>query len=192
VRIFRQMLAQMDVAPGELNRARFDLAILRLTNLAVGEKVEQFLALLGWRMVREDVAAKAAHEAKPIAQRKVERGFDFPAKALSDGGALARGGNCDLEIASTDDSGKEKIAVRLVVDGIDEDPAGLRREKNIAIHGGAAGGGDGEKNVAEIVCAEFAAMPGDIPCGCKFRCFGFGLRCDDGDVRPGAKQGSDF
>ena len=77
------------MAAGELDRARFDFAILGIANLAVGEKVEQLFALFGRRMIREDVAAKAADEAKPIAQRKIERGFDLAAKALGDGGAFA-------------------------------------------------------------------------------------------------------
>ena len=79
------------MASGELDGSRFDFAILRIANLAVGEQVEQFLALFGGRMVRENVAAKAADEAKPIAQREIERGFDLAAKALGDGGAFARG-----------------------------------------------------------------------------------------------------
>ena len=66
------------------------------------------------------------------------------------------------------------------------------REKNCAIHGGAAGGGDGEKNVAEIVGVKFALMPGDISGVGEFGDFGFGLRRDDGNVRAGAEQGSDL
>jgi hypothetical protein len=65
-------------------------------------------------------------------------------------------------------------------------------EKNCAIHGGAAGGGDGEKNIAEVVGVKFARMPRDISGGGKFGDFGFGLRRDDGKVRAGAEQGSDL
>src|ERR1700739_2181631 len=143
-------------------------------------------------MICEDVASKAADEAKPISQRKIERGFDFAAKALGDGGAFAGGGNCDLEIAATDDSGKVKIAVRWIVDGVGENPARLRCEKNIAIYRGAAGGCDGHKNVAEGARVECPLMPDDISSRCEFGDFGFGLRRDDGDVRGGAEQGSDL
>ena len=57
-------------------------------------------------MVREYVATKTADEAEPIAEREVERGFDFAAEALSDGGAFARGGDGDLEIAAATIAGK--------------------------------------------------------------------------------------
>ena len=68
----------------------------------------------------------------------------------------------------------------------------MRREKNFAIHGGAAGGCDGEKNVAQIVGVKFALMPRDISSRGEFGDFGFGLRRDDGYVRSGAEQGSDL
>src|SRR5580700_2348867 len=186
------MLGKMNVPAGKFDRARFDFAVLGIANPAVGKQVEQFFALFSRRMMGEDVAAKAADEAKPVSQRKIERGFNLAAKALGDGGAFARGGNCNLEIASPDDSREIKITVRRIVDGIGEDPARLRCEENFAIHGGAAGSSDGEKNISEIVCVKFALVPSDISCGGKFRYFGFGLRCDDGDMRGGAKQGCDL
>ena len=148
-RLFWQLLGEMDVATSEFDRTRFDFAIPGIANLAVGEEVEQFFALFGRRMIREDVAAKAADEAEPIAQGKIERGFDLAAKALGDGGAFARGGNCDLEIAASNHCGEVKIAVRRIIDRVGEDSPRLCRDKNIAIHGGAAGGCDGEENVRE-------------------------------------------
>ena len=120
-RLFWQLLGEMDVATSEFDRTRFDFAIPGIANLAVGEEVEQFFALFGRRMIREDVAAKAADEAEPIAQGKIERGFDLAAKALGDGGAFARGGNCDLEIAASNHCGEVKIAVRRIIDGVGED-----------------------------------------------------------------------
>src|ERR1700722_1112845 len=186
------MLGKMNVPAGKFDRARFDFAVLGIANPAVGKQVEQFFALFSRRMIGEDVAAKAADEAKPVSQRKNERGFNLAAKAVGDGGAFARGGNCNLEIASPDDSGEIKITVRRIVDGIGEDPARLCCEENLAIHGGAAGGGDGEKSVAKIVGVKFALVPDDTSCGGKFGYFGFRLRCDDGDLRAGAEQGSDL
>jgi hypothetical protein len=79
-----------------------------------------------------------------------------------------------------------------IVDGVGENPARLRCEKNFAIHGGAAGGCDGEKSVAKIVRVKFALVPSDTSCGGKFSYFGFRLRRDDGDVRSGTEQGSDL
>ena len=85
------MLGKMNVPACKFDRARFDFAILGIANPAVGEQIEQFFALLGRRMIGEDVAAKAADKAKPVSQRKIERGFNLAAKALGDGGAFAGG-----------------------------------------------------------------------------------------------------
>jgi hypothetical protein len=82
--------------------------------------------------------------------------------------------------------------VRRIIDGVAEDSAFLRSQEDSAIHGSTTGGGDGEKNVAEIFGAEFTLMPNDIlRCG-KIGYFRFGLRRDNGEVSAGAEQGGDF
>jgi hypothetical protein len=97
-----------------------------------------------------------------------------------------------LEIAAADNGGEIKIAVRRIVDGVAKDSAFLGREEDFMIHGAATSGGNGEKNLAEIFGAKFALMPDDISRRGKVGYFRFGLRSDDGYVRTGTKQGSDF
>ena len=98
---------QMHVAAGEFDRARIDFAILGIANLAVGEKIEKLFSLFGRWVIGENVAAKAADEAEPIAEGEIERSFDLAAKALRDGGAFAGSGDCDSRL-----SGQSVVALR--------------------------------------------------------------------------------
>ena len=119
-------------------------------DFAAGELVEEFLARVVERFELEDFAAEAAEFGEPVAGVEREQGVDLLAEALGERGAVAGGGDGDLEVAAADDGREVEVAEGRIVDGVDEDAGGFGFGKDGAVGGGDVGCGDGEELPGEI------------------------------------------
>jgi hypothetical protein len=159
---------------------------------AAGEEMEP--ALGGFR-----IAGLCAENFAGGAEPREPRGvfgavlfFEFPAKALSESGAFAVGGDGDLKVAALDDGPVIEMAVVDVVDGIAKDVALLGFEKNGFVDIVERSGSDDEEHAEEIIAFERFWEPVDFTIAKPFdeRVGKFGS--DDGDASAGFEESGNF
>ena len=140
-------------------------ALIVTADVALGELVEEPLALFVERLSGYNLAAEIAEVGEPVAGVERELGIDLFAQPLSESGAGTGGGDGDLEISATDDGREVEVAEGWIVDGIADDVFCGGLVKDRAINCRDIGGGDDEKVSCEITFGVFTLMPFELTGG---------------------------
>ena len=171
-------------------------ALVEAADLALGELVEEELALVVEGLGGDDLAAEIAEVGEPVAGVEGELGVDLLAELLGEGGAGAGGGDGDLEVAAADDGGEVEVAEGWVVDGVAEDVGGDGLVVDGAVDGGVVGGGDDEEvvgfGIGHVAGGVGALLVVDFAGGGEVQNALAGVRGDDGDVGVGGAEGVDL
>jgi hypothetical protein len=134
-------------------------ALVVAADLALGELVEEPLALLVEGLGGYYFAAKVAEVGEPVAGVEGELGVDLFAEALGQCGACSGGGDGNLEIATTDYGREVEVAERWIVYGVADDVFCGGLVEDGAVDGGNVGGGYDEEVPGEIAFCVLALVP---------------------------------
>ena len=156
--------------------------------MALGELMEQELAVFSGLIGGEDVAAELAEILQPGSEVRGKLFVDFAAQALRERGTFAGGGDGDLQIAASDYRAEVEVAVRRVVDRVAEDVAGYGFFINGRVYSGVIGCGYYQKYFVEIGGLEIALMEFNMALLGECGDVGMNARRDDAQFCLGAQQ----
>ena len=124
--------------------------------------MQQKCAFFGCGSSFEDLAPHLADAFDLLTDSWAERIFELASKAVSQSGALAGCGNCNLQRSAANHGGEVEIAIRWIVDAVRENAALLCFEKDGAIDAGVRRCGNSEKRAGKVVRREWARQPANF------------------------------
>jgi hypothetical protein len=167
-------------------------ALVVAADLALGELVEEPLALVVEGLGGYDLAAEVTEVGEPIAEVEGELGVELLAEALGEGWAGSGGGDGDLEVSAADYGGEVEVAEGRVVDGVAEDVALGGFVEDGPVDCRVVGGGDYEEVSREVSGGVLTLKPFDLSSGGEVGDALSGLGGDDGDFGVCGLEGLDF
>ena len=167
-------------------------ALVVAADFALGELVEEPLALFVEGLGCDYFAAEIAEVGEPVSGVEGELGVDLFAQALGEGGAGSGGGDGDLEISAADHGWEVEVAEGWVVDRVAEDTFFGGFSEDGSVDGGVVGGRYYEEVSGEITLLIGALMELELAgCG-PVEDTVAGLRSDDGDLSVGRLERLDL
>jgi hypothetical protein len=154
--------------------------------------MQQGFAALSAGMEGKDVAPKPAEAGKPRAQIAGKLLVDFAAQVLGEGGAFARSGNGDLQVAATHDRAEKEIAIGDVVHAVAEDVSLNYPAINSRVYLRRIRGSDNNKVVVKVGDFEASLNPFEFPFGREFANFKASLGSNNAKSQSSSEQAANL